>query len=103
MAAYRSPIPPAASPPALAICPRTMNLLPEFGRMRDIGVDILRISPQANHTDKVIDLFHRALTGELDPMEASTSLERLMPTGPCDGYWHGGAGMDVQDRAGQAA
>ncbi len=81
---------------------RTMNLLPELGRMRELGVDILRISPQANRTDKVIDLFHRALTGELDPMEASTSLERLMPTGPCDGYWHGGAGMDVQaqNRAG---
>jgi collagenase-like PrtC family protease len=80
-----------------------MNLLPELPRMRALGVDILRISPQANHTDKVIELFDRTLVGELDPVEASASLERLMPTGPCDGYWHGGAGMDVQAGAGQAA
>ena len=82
---------------------RTMNLLPEVGRMRELGVDILRISPQANRTDEVMDLFYRALIGELDPVEASTSLERLMPTGPCDGYWHGGAGMGVQGRTVQAA
>lgn len=82
---------------------RTMNLLSELPRMRELGVDILRISPQAQATDKVIDLFHRTLLGELDPIEASASLEPLMPTGPCDGYWHGGAGMDVQGNAGQAA
>jgi len=82
---------------------RTMNLLPELGRMRALGVDILRISPQANRTDQVIDLFHRVMTGELDPLDASDRLAQLMPTGPCDGYWHGAAGMDVQFRAGQAA
>ncbi|MGB5835243.1 MAG: U32 family peptidase [Thiohalocapsa sp.] len=83
---------------------RTMNLLPELDRMRGLGVDILRISPQANQTDKVIDLFHRAIAGELDTEQASTALARLMPTGPCDGYWHGGAGMEVvaQARTGSA-
>lgn len=73
---------------------RTLNLLPELERMRALGVDILRIGPQADRTDEVIDLFHRAIIGALDLTEASTALERLMPTGACDGYWYGGAGME---------
>ena len=73
---------------------RTLNLLQELPRLRDLGVDILRISPQANGTAQVIDLFHQAVTGALDAREASIRLERLMPAGPCDGYWHGEAGMD---------
>jgi len=77
----------------------TMNLLPELARLRALGVDILRISPQANDTEQVIQLFHRALTGEIDTAEASDQLARLMPTGPCDGYWHGGAGMEQRAAA----
>ncbi|ESQ09077.1 MAG TPA: U32 family peptidase [Chromatiaceae bacterium] len=81
----------------------SMNLLPELERMRSLGVDILRISPQADHTDQVIDLFHRARIGELDPNAASDALEQLMPTGACNGYWHGAAGMALQRAAGRAA
>jgi len=73
---------------------RTLNLLPELPRMRELGVDIIRISPQSSHTERVIDLFHQALVGDIDPDDADAQLARLTPTGPCDGYWHGGAGMD---------
>ncbi|KAA6185176.1 U32 family peptidase [Thiohalocapsa marina] len=74
---------------------RTMNLLPALVQMRELGVDILRLSPQSQHMDKVIALFHAALSGAQDPSDASAQLERLMPTGACDGYWYGGAGMDL--------
>jgi collagenase-like PrtC family protease len=73
---------------------RTMNLLPELPRLRELEVDILRISPQSDRTEVVIDLFHQALTGALDPREAGAKLEPLMPSGACDGYWHGEAGME---------
>jgi collagenase-like PrtC family protease len=73
---------------------RTLNLLPELARMRALGVDIVRISPQSNQMEQVIDLCHRALTGELDALDASRQLERLMPTGACDGYWFGVSGME---------
>ena len=72
---------------------RTVNLLAELPAMRKLGVDILRISPQSRQTDKVIELFHRALSDDLDPAAASTQVNALMPVGPCDGYWHGQAGM----------
>jgi O2-independent ubiquinone biosynthesis protein UbiV len=74
---------------------RTMNLLPALADLRALSVDILRISPQSEHMDQVIDLFHRVLTGELEPAASAEPLARLMPTGPCDGYWHGAAGMDA--------
>ncbi len=71
----------------------TFNLLPELDRMRELGVDVLRISPQSHKTGKVIELFHRCLTGELTLEEGDALLQRLMPVGPCDGYWYGEAGM----------
>jgi len=73
---------------------RTVNLIGELPRMRELGVDIIRISPQSSGTDEVIALYHRVLTGEMDRAEAMADLERLMPTGSCNGYWHGAAGME---------
>jgi collagenase-like PrtC family protease len=78
---------------------RTNNLLPELPRLRELGVDILRISPQAEGTDEIIRLFDQALRGELTPAEASARITPLMPSGSCDGYWHGAAGMDQVARA----
>ena len=71
----------------------TVNLLAELPAMRALGVDILRISPQAQQMEQVIALFDQALNETLDPAEASAQLNALMPIGPCDGYWHGEAGM----------
>jgi len=72
----------------------TVNLIGELPRMRELGVDIIRISPQAAGTDQVIALYHQVLIGATDAAEAVDCLERLMPIGSCNGYWHGGAGME---------
>jgi collagenase-like PrtC family protease len=74
----------------------TFNLLAEIERMRELGVDVIRISPQAKHTDRVVQLFHRALECEEEPETAAIELESLLPTGSCDGYWHGDAGMSAR-------
>jgi collagenase-like PrtC family protease len=73
---------------------RTLNLLPQLPRLRALGVDIIRISPQSSQMARVIELFHRALAGELDALDAGRQLEQLMPTGACDGYWFGASGME---------
>ncbi len=72
---------------------QTFSLLGELERLRELEVDVLRISPQSRRTDLVLETFHRCLQHELDPEEGRAQLERIMPTGPCDGYWHGEAGM----------
>ena len=69
---------------------RTLCLVRELD---SADVDIFRISPQASHTSRVIQLFHDCLAGERDGAEVADELETLMPIGPCDGYWHGEAGM----------
>jgi collagenase-like PrtC family protease len=75
---------------------QTFNLLPEIGRMEELGVDVIRISPHSGITEQVVQVFHRCLTGEQDPQAAAAELEPIIPTGSCDGYWHGDAGMSVR-------
>jgi collagenase-like PrtC family protease len=72
---------------------KTQNLLPVLNELREMQVDILRISPQSQHTEAVIELFAQCLSGQLDVEQATQKLEALMPTGPCNGYWYGDAGM----------
>jgi O2-independent ubiquinone biosynthesis protein UbiV len=74
---------------------RTCNLLAELPRMRELGVEVVRISPQSRGTDRVVETFHRCLTGELGAPEAAAGLQRYLLAGGCDGYWHGVAGMEV--------
>ncbi len=71
----------------------TFNVLAELEELRSLGVDILRISPQSEHTMEVIEAFHNCIQGEESPEEASARLNKNMPTGPCDGYWHGKPGI----------
>jgi collagenase-like PrtC family protease len=73
---------------------RTLNLICELDDLRQLGVDVLRISPQSAHTDSIIRIFHDCLQGERSTDEAATELAGFMPVGPCDGYWYGDAGMD---------
>ncbi|MCW8908268.1 MAG: U32 family peptidase, partial [Sedimenticola sp.] len=67
----------------------TFNLLSELDEIRSLEVDVLRISPQAKHTERVIELFRQALDGQIEPGEASQELEQLLPVGSCNGYWYG--------------
>lgn len=68
----------------------TMNLVRELG---NADADIFRISPQSRHTEHIIQIYHDCLSGQMAADDAATVLESLMPTGPCDGYWYGQAGM----------
>lgn len=72
---------------------QTQSLLAELPRLAELDVDVLRISPQSQHTLKIIDVFDRCRRGELALAEGQALLERCMPVGPCDGYWHGRPGL----------
>jgi collagenase-like PrtC family protease len=78
---------------------RIYNLIDEIEDMRALGVDMLRISPQANDTPDVIALFDQARTKVLAPRDALARLAPLMPGEGCNGYWHGRPGLEQ----GQAA
>jgi collagenase-like PrtC family protease len=78
---------------------RTLNLISEVDDLKQLQVDVLRISPQSNHTELIINIFHRCLQGGLTTTEADIQLGKFMPVGPCNGYWYGDAGMDTRQQA----
>ena len=73
---------------------KVYNLLTEIWGLRAAAVDILRISPQAFHTPRILQLFRDAIDGEITPRQALKSMHKLMPEAACDGYWHGKPGLD---------
>jgi len=74
---------------------KSYNLIAEIDDMSALGVDVLRISPQSRHTERIIHTFHKRLHGDCSIDEAMSVLETLMPGDSCNGYWHGAPGMDA--------
>ena len=73
---------------------KVCNLVQEMDDMEALGVDIVRLSPQAQHMPEVIAIFDAVRRRELDGAAALTRLLPLMPEQACNGYWHGHPGMD---------
>ncbi|HSM68771.1 MAG TPA: U32 family peptidase [Xanthomonadales bacterium] len=73
-----------------ALTHQALEMIPEF---QDLGVDVLRISPQSEHTFRIAELFEAARRGgDLGALQAE--LLSLLPLGACNGYLHGLPGMD---------
>lgn len=70
---------------------RVYNLLAETGNLSGLA-DVLRINPQPENTGTVARIFHAQLNGNSD--EALAEIRPLLPEAPCDGYWHGRAGIE---------
>ncbi len=72
------------------------NLLAAIPELHRLGVDVLRISPQSRHTERVIETFHRCLHHPDAIGPGIETLQGLSPDQDCDGYWYGGAGIQHQ-------
>ena len=73
---------------------RVYNLLSELNAMRKMGVDVVRISPQSQHTGEIVNVFHEVLTQQTPAAVAMQSMAGLMPDQPCNGYWYGKPGLE---------
>lgn len=73
---------------------RVYNLVDALDELHALGVDVLRLSPQAEHMAEVVAVFDAARTQALTPQEALASLQPLMPAQGCNGYWHGRPGLE---------
>jgi collagenase-like PrtC family protease len=69
---------------------RVQHLLPHWQEMQKIGVDILRISPQSQHTAEIVYRYHEVISGKSTNHEVTPWLNAPA----CDGYWLGKPGMD---------
>jgi collagenase-like PrtC family protease len=66
------------------------DLSGRLAELRALGVDVLRLSPQARRMPEVIREFRARLDGSLNEGQ----LAELAAADRCDGYWHGGAGIE---------
>lgn len=82
---------------------RVYNLLGDMANLRDSGVEVVRVSPQAHHSARILHLFREVMEQRLSPALALAQMERLMPELPCNGYWHGKPGLDFVLRHERAA
>lgn len=73
---------------------RVYNLVDALDDMHAAGVDVARLSPQAQHTAEVIALFDAARLKLLTPQVALARMQPLMPEQGCNGYWHGRPGLE---------
>ncbi len=73
---------------------KVYNLIGEVDSLREMGVDVLRISPQSRHTAELIDIFRARLGGTLDASAARARMAGLALAEPCNGFWYGKPGLD---------
>ncbi len=72
----------------------TCNLIVAVPAMQELGVDVLRISPQAHGTFEVIDTFRATLAGAIAQAGEAAALAPHVAAGACNGYWYGRPGME---------
>jgi len=65
------------------------NLLPEVERLRQLNIDVLRISPQDENIDSIIQAFRVSIDNDTLDVELPSP-----ENGWCNGYWHGQPGLD---------
>ena len=82
---------------------KVYNLVDSLDEMRALGVDVLRLSPQAQHMPGIVALFDAARKQALAPDEALAHMQPLMPGQGCNGYWHGRTGLEQTQTAGALA
>ena len=73
---------------------RVYNLIGEVDALRELGVDILRISPQSQHTPELLETFRARIEGTLDVQAARSRMAGLALAEPCNGFWYGKPGLD---------
>ncbi len=66
------------------------HLLPYWQEMEQLGVSLMRISPQPEGTTEIIQHYHQSIKGETKTV---STIEPYLSSPICDGYWCGEAGM----------
>lgn len=73
-----------------AACHSLWQVLPQLQAM---NVDLLRVSPQSHYTGEIVAAFAAALDGQ----PASADFAQWNPEGLVNGYWHGNAGIKLEE------
>jgi len=74
---------------------KVYNLISEVNALQALRVDVLRISPQWQHTGEVVAVFRDVLKHTLSAEQGLVAMRELMPDQPCNGYWYGKPGLEM--------
>jgi collagenase-like PrtC family protease len=75
---------------------RVHDLSAALGELRRLGVDVLRVSPQANRTDEIVSVFRALIDGTIGADDARGRLDASRSAAACNGYWYDRPGMDYR-------
>ena len=67
------------------------DLSESLGELRELAVDVVRLSPQSRNMGAIIDSFRERCAGR-----PGAPLDDLRIAPPCNGYWHGVPGMEYR-------
>ncbi len=70
------------------------NLIGDLDSLKNVGVDVVRISPQSSHSAAIIRLFRDCIDQRVSREHAVQQIDNLVPEVGCNGYWHGRPGME---------
>ncbi|MEO5340654.1 MAG: U32 family peptidase [Magnetococcus sp. MYC-9] len=74
---------------------RPYNLLQELPRLRQMGLDSLRLSPQSRHMAEIVAIWKDCLENRMETREGLARLLELNNGEPyCNGYFHGRPGLE---------
>ncbi len=73
---------------------RIYNLLQEMPALEAAGVDVARISPQAEHMSALVASFRDCIDGTLPAPGAWQAARAHLPGESCNGFWHGLPGLE---------
>jgi collagenase-like PrtC family protease len=71
------------------------TLIHELAELADLGVDVIRLSPQSQHMEEVVRSFRAVMEGDEPPAVAHARLVPRLPAAACNGYWHGRPGLEM--------
>jgi len=71
------------------------NLIAELNVLKEMGVDVLRLSPEAEHMQELVSLFADVAEQKCKPAQALETMQDLSAQQEwCNGFWHEQAGMN---------
>jgi len=74
---------------------QTYDLLGQLGEMAEMGVDVVRVSPQEKGTIAVLEAYADVIAGRASAEQTRSRTEADMPVGPCNGYWFDRPGIEA--------
>lgn len=77
---------------------RVFNLILDVEKIRSMGVDSVRLSPQSQNMSEIVDIWKERLEGRIEGRVALDRLVQLKGEDPfCNGYFHGKPGLNFFD------